>query len=457
MSFAKLDSFLQEKVANQMPPGLSIALVQDGAVVWERGFGSRDLASTRPATPETLYGIASVTKSFTCIAMMQLAEQGQLSLDDPVSKHLPAFNVKPGGETILLGHLMSHASGLPALGFSEQQINAYLTGNNNGLLLTTAADMIGFVNGAADYARNKPGERYYYLNEGFILLGAVIEQVSGQSYTDYVTEHILQPLGMTRSFFDRDSVKADHDAAIPYVLKPDAAPRPVDYVYGGYEAKGGLISNVQDLGRYIGMFLGDGTFQGQQILTPASLAQMTTPRVATSPFIGPFGESGYGYGLRIVPNFYGHRVIEHAGSVGTACSDMAFCPEKNCGVIVLANGSGYPVPQMALYALALLLEHDPDDLYFIRHEQQMAHLTGTYRTYQGTMEAVIQAEGDILRMTEPHAYHGRATTLLPERLDENGGLFVIRAAGVKTPVEFSVRGEQVEMLFERYLFRKVGE
>src|SRR5260370_31927903 len=121
MSFGQLENFIFEKIAETKLPGLSIALVKDGEVIWSRGFGPRDAESGLVATPPTLYCIGSVTKSFTTMGLMQLAEQGKLHVNDPVEKYMP-FDIHPGGETVRIWHLMTHSSGIPALAYAENVI-----------------------------------------------------------------------------------------------------------------------------------------------------------------------------------------------------------------------------------------------------------------------------------------------------------------------------------------------
>src|SRR5205807_7508818 len=111
------------KIAETKLPGLSIALVKNGAVIWSRGFGLRDAESGLAATPHTLYCIGSVTKSFTTLGIMQLAEQDKLRIDDPIEKYMP-FDIRPGGETVRIWHLMTHSSGIPALAYAENVIGA---------------------------------------------------------------------------------------------------------------------------------------------------------------------------------------------------------------------------------------------------------------------------------------------------------------------------------------------
>lgn len=459
MPLDRFAAFALEQLTATHLPSLSVAAIKEGEVVWQRAFGYRDIDAREPATPATLYGIASMTKSFAALAILQLAEQGRLTLNDPVEQHLPAFALRPGGESVRLWHFLTHSSGIPALGFSEQDINAHVTGEAS-IPLANTEDLLTFVNGAADWVLHKPGEAWYYLNEGYGLIGAVIEQISGQTFADYVTDHILHPLGMTRSYFDRASVEADPNAATAYVLTSGGERYPGGYTFNPFPAKGGLISNTNDMARYLRMHLNGGVLDGAQIVSPDSLREMYTPRITRPERHTPFGPVGYAYGVQVLPDFGGLRVVEHGGSVLTATSHMAWAPDENAAVEVLANGAGYPMNQFAYYALAELLGRDPEALPFVRRARQRAALGGIYRSYHGTMKARVRPAGDLLLFNDVDTYDDALTvTLLPDDpRDPDNTAFHILAGGVETPVTFTPRADGgMAMVYGRYLYRKVGE
>ncbi len=463
MSFSKFEAFIFDQLAETYLPGLSAAIVRDGEVIWARGFGFRDLEQGLPATPETAYAIASMTKSFTCLAILQLAEAGKLRPDDPLEDHIPAFQIRPGGEPVRLWHLMSHTSGLPALAYAEQMLTAASGGGGVPLPIASADDVLAFMRDAGDWALNKPGERWYYLNEGYALLGAVIEQRSGMPFRDYITQHILRPLGMARSFFDRARYDADPDAAVPYTIDREHNRLPKTYTFGRVTADGGLISNAPDMARYLMMFLNNGVSDsGERLISPDSLREMMTPRTTTPERGSPFGNSGYGYGLMVTPDFYGHRVIGHGGSVGIATSNMAFIPDLNVGIVVLGNGTGYPMSQFALYGLAELLGHDPDALPFVQLEKWQKKLSGVYETYRGTMQARVSPAGGFMMLEISDRHNTTTVPLVPYELEAvQPTAFYTLANGLQYPTDFRVSGEgaaeRIEMVYGRYLFRRVGK
>ncbi len=451
MSYAQLEKFVFEKITQTKLPGLSMALIKGDEVVWSRGFGYRDVERGLPATDRTLYSIGSVTKSFTCLAIMQLAEQGKLSVDDPIEKYMP-FDIKPGGETVCIKHFMSHTSGIPALAYAEQLISGAIGATDDWLPIAGAADMLAFMQGAEDWTWTKPGERWFYFNEGYVLLGEIITQVSGIPFEDYVTQHILAPLGMTRSLFAKSDVEADGDVAVPYVNWAEKGRTPGAYIYGGVSAAGGVISNVLDLAKYANMYLKNG----QNLAKESSIAEMIQPRVKTPVVNSPFGEEGYGYGWGIKSDFLGHTLINHGGSVGVATAYLAYIPEENVAVAVLTNGSGYGTGQFAMYGLALLLGQDPEALPFVRLERQMMELEGVYQTYKNTMRFEIRRAGDLLMLTEKDKFGSNSVTLLPESLEQEKRSFYVLNNGMKVYADFYMSDKGTQLIYERYLLRKTG-
>jgi len=455
MSFAKLEEFIFAKMSETKLPGLSAAIVRGDEVVWAKAFGFRDLERGLAATPHTLYGIGSVTKSFTALSIMQLAEQGKLRLDDPVGRHVP-LDIKPAGETIRISHLLSHSSGIPALAYAEAVIRGATGAGENWFPIASCADLLTFMADAQDWTLTRPGERWFYLNEGYALLGHIIEKCSGLPYEEYVQRHVLAPLGMERSFFSKEEVEKDPDAATPYIITRDGERKPSTYPYGGISSDGALISSVLDLSKYVAMYLEWGEYGGTRLLSQDSVEAMETPQVAL-PHQGPFGQGSYGYGLSLTPDFLGHKLVGHGGSVLVATAYIGFVPEQGVGIALLANGSGYLLSQLGMYGLAILLEKDPESLPFVRIAGALTELVGTYETYKGTMKAQVKRMGDFLILEIKDKYNDLAVPLVPEAIQGETRAFYTLGSGMKLPVEFRVNETGIDLIYERYRLRKTGK
>ncbi|MCA9838846.1 MAG: serine hydrolase [Trueperaceae bacterium] len=459
MDIPFLESFVFEKLSATGLPGLSLALVKNGEVVYARGFGQRDVSYGLAATPETLYSVGSVTKSFTALAIMQLAEAGKLELDDPITKYLP-YTVKPKGEAICIKHLLSHSTGIPALAYAEAILRHASGVGGKALPIAGPDDIMTFAADAESWVETAPGERWFYFNEGYAMLGQIIEQASGEAYNDYIRAHILDPLGMKRSFYSKTEVEADGDLAVPYTVIPNKDPKPGRYLYRSIRSEGGLISNVLDLSQYIMMYL-EG---GKGLLSAAGIKEMWEARVAMPWQSNPslFGDTGnsepdthYGYGLS-TEQFFGETFVGHGGSVGVATAHMAFLPQSNAGVALLTNGSGYPTGYFAKVALATLLEKDIKALPFLRTETHLIPLTGTYESYKGTMTATVSKNADFLTFEIHDQAAPQKVILVPELLEKDEQNFFTLAGGRRLPVSFYRRNGTVELIFERYKFKRVG-
>lgn len=458
-TFAAVEEFILEKMAETQLPGVSIALIDRGETVYSRGFGFRDIERGLPATPRTLYGIGSVTKSFTCIALLQLQEQGRLSVDDPIDKYL-SFTVRPLGETVRIHHFMAHSSGIPALAYAEAVIRHSVGATDTYVPIGSYDDMLNFVNGGQAWTYARPGERWFYLNEGYVLLGAIIEQVSGMPYAAYVEQHILRPLGMERTAFTREEAQSDQDAAIPYVITKDKQQIPSRYLNGKLSSDGGLMSSVEEMAHYVAIFLADGAGPRGPIISAASLRAMMTPRVPLPlevyPSARPTPSGSYGFGMSVYPDFYGRLLAGHGGSVLVSTAHMAVVPDRGIGVMVLANGSGYPMANIASFALAAMMDEDPWELPALRTERVLAGLVGAYETYRGTYQATVTRNGDFLIIAIRNKYLEQLVPLIPEDLDPGHPRFFTLSLGRRLPVEFIVADGEVEMIYERYRMHRTG-
>ncbi len=452
MNFHELDKFIFEKMSKTFLPGTSVAVVKNGEIIYSRGIGLRDLESGLKATPRTLYGIGSVTKSFTALSIMQLMSSERLSLEDPVGKYIP-LKLESHGEPVRIWHLLTHSSGIPALAYAEALIR-YMTGSGGEWLpMASYDDLFTFMADAKNWSLTKPGERWLYLNEGYLILGHIIEKLSGMSYEEYVEKKILGPLKMTRTFFKKNEVEADADAAIPYIVTRDGECKKSVYTYS-LSSDGGLISNVLDMARYVMMYLNRGQHNNNLILPAKLMEEMENPRVPLP--LQVFSGEAYGFGLSVVPDFYGCKLVGHGGSVLVSTAYMGYIPEKKIGIALLANGAGYLLSQIGLYGLALMLGEDPEKLPFIRMERNLEALTGRYETYKGTMKAQIAERNGLLFIEIKDKYRDMVIPLIPENLEGDVKRFYTLQAGGRLPIEFIVDGEKIDLIYERYRLKKGG-
>ena len=450
----QLNRFVLEKMSESRIPGISIAVVKNGELLYSKGFGFRDIQSGKPSTSRSVYGIGSITKSFTALAIMQLVEKGLISLDDPVEKYLP-IKLKPFGEPVTIHHLLTHSSGIPSLGYAETFLDGALYVDDVWLPVATADDIITFAQDAEKWAFTSPGKRFFYSNTGYVLLGKIISKVSGMSYEEYVKENILEPLKMKRSYFFKEDVENDPDVATGYAVDKEGKHIPKDFPYG-ITADGGLLSNVLDLVKYLTMYLNRGEYEGNRILEKSSIEAMENPYIQVPGQI--FGNEGYGYGWAIHSNFLGERLIEHSGSVLIYTGFVGYIPEKNIGVAVLANSSGYPLSAIGMYALALALGKNPEEeLPLVKEEKVLKKLEGIYEGYKGTVRCSIKKDGSFLVLEMLSRLGKYSLVLVPQKIEDNTVICFTLSNGRKIIMEFYIgKDGSVEVIYERYKLLKQG-
>ena len=450
--FNTLDRFIIEKMSNGKIPGLSLAILKDGEIIYSRGYGFKNISKALPADEKTLYGIGSITKSFTALSIMKLVEDDKISLEDPVKKYVDNLPNVFQNDDLTIHHLLTHTSGIPALAYAEAYIMGMLGLGDKWLPLSRPRDIVSFMDSADEWIVSKPGERFFYLNEAYAILGILISRVSGMQYTDFVHENILKPLNMNRSFFSEHEVASDGNWATPYIIDSNEKIKETMFPYG-VTSDGGLVSNVLDLMNYIKMYMGYGEFNNTRIVSWKFIESMEKPYIKLPYEI--FGRESYGYGLIITPDFYGYKLIGHSGSLLVHTAYIGYIREENIGVALLANSSGYRLSYIGYYILAYLLGKDPDKLYFIRNDKLLENLEGEYETYKKTMKAKIVKDNSILYLIMPNAVSEQRIPLIPVDLEESDRLvFNAYTEWKKYVVEFIVEGDKINLLFERYDFRK---
>lgn len=336
---AKIDSLIEEKMAQHRLPGLAMSIVMDGQVVYTRGAGMADLEHHRPVTSASLFRVASVSKPFTAVAIMQLVELGKLDLDTRLAEVLPYFRLAdPRYVAITVRHLLAHTSGLPTDPAETtppwKAYNFECPDWDEG-----AAERFVRSLGGLSLLADPGAPNLLYSNVGFDILADVIAKVSGQSYEAYLHQHVLEPLQMAHSTFMLDEA----DAALltrPYLR--DAATGVVTawpfYPFNRrHSPSDGLITNLDDLNHWMLMLLNRGEWHGRRIVTAASLETMWSP--VTRPEGGDLLQM-YGLGW-ILAEANGHRVVWHVGACPGFTANFILAPDDGIAVSTLANSYRY--------------------------------------------------------------------------------------------------------------------
>lgn len=305
-----IDSFLQAQVKANRIPGLAVAIVQGDEIIFTKGYG--EAASGKPVTPQTQFYIGSVTKGFTALAVMQLVEQGKLELDAPVQKYLPWFKVADPevSRQITVRHLLNHTSGLGDAG--DPNVSAYTSS------LEEQARLLAEVRPTAPV-----GSQFQYYNPNYRVLGLLIEQVSGESYDEYLHRHVLEPLGMTKTVTapaEAPDLAQGYSRAFGFPL-----PRSQRYIPGGLPS-GYLITTTDDMARYLLAQLHNRQANGEQMLEPESLAAIRTPPAGV--------DSDYAMGWILVEN---GNTLAYGGALEYFQAFVALGLKEEIGIVALYN------------------------------------------------------------------------------------------------------------------------
>jgi CubicO group peptidase (beta-lactamase class C family) len=337
-AFADVDRLLTQFVTDRRVPGAAWGVIVDGQLSHVTTRGLRDVPAKAPVTPDTVFRIASMTKSFTAISILRLRDEGKLSLDDPAEKYVPEMaGLKyPSSDApkITIRHLLSHAEGFPEdnpwgdrqLADTDEQLSQML---RRGIPFS-----------------NAPGLVYEYSNLGFAILGRIVTNVSKVPYPDYVAANILKPLGMTSTTLEPSKVP-DERRARGYRWEDERWKDEPLLANGSFGSMGGMLTSVSDLTRYVGMFLASWPAHDGPEAAPlkrSSLREMQhlwspVPSSVTRTAAGALQltSGGYGYGLRVGQNCAFKTIVSHTGGLPGFGSIMIWLPDYGVGLVAFGN------------------------------------------------------------------------------------------------------------------------
>ena len=365
-------------------PGLAVAATSGDQLVFAEGFGLRELACDEPITPSTLFQIGSVSKSFGATAIGVLVDDGLVDFDDPVVQHLPWLELSDSELTnkLTIRDLLAHRSGIaedtyPALGILDAR---------------AVAERARHLDNHAEYGQ------YRYSNLGYGILGLIVEEASGMSFSEFLEQRLFEPLGMTSSFGSPYEVWAaefvaptflgsspagtvsiddapEKNVAMPHGIDRDGDRRVLPWQsYDNMQAAGSVVSNVFDMSRWLRFHLSDGTLDGTRVMSAETLRELHSAQVdapGANIFYNegedsPVGQTVGRYAMGWSRNRFADQVVlSHGGGIFGFPAYAAFLPEADMSVVVLANGSTwtpyYPHQEIVATVFARLLDLEPRD------------------------------------------------------------------------------------------------
>ena len=334
---SQLDSIITKAVSEKHIVGLSVGVMQNGKVLLAKSYGVRDIGSRSPVTPKTMFAIGSVTKQFTCSAIMMLAEERKLSLSDPVSKYFP--NLTRAKDITLIdlgGHLSGYHDYYP-LDFVDREMQKPATPDQ--IIAEYATKALDF----------EPRSRYSYSNTGFLILGRVVEKTSGESFGAFLSKRIFMPLHLERTQYEPGNPTVGADMATGYTSFGLSEPLRAEPEGKGWAGPAGAIwSTPTDLLTW------DLALLDKKLISPASYATMTTAQR-----LSDGRSSGYGCGESV--NDRGPAlVLSHGGAVSGFVAQNTVIPATKSAVVLLSNTDFSPIGELNAELVRRALPPNPD-------------------------------------------------------------------------------------------------
>jgi CubicO group peptidase (beta-lactamase class C family) len=370
----QIERLLTEAYPDADAPGAALIAIDDGVVVYRGARGMANMELGIPLSADQVFRLGSITKQFTGAAIMMLEEQGKLAVSDPITKYLP--NYPTHGHTITIEHLLTHTSGI----YNYTNIPGYFENRVRSDLSTQELVEV-FQDLDMDFA---PGERWNYSNSGYVLLGAILEEVTGESYADFVQENIFEPLGMHDSHYGGPQLIPGRVAG--YVQDGEG------YVNAPYlsmtqpHAAGSLLSTVDDLTTW------HAALASGELISPESYQRMTSPFMLNS---GEASEYGYGFNVAEIRDM---KAIHHGGGINGFVTFALWLPEEEIYVAALSNipGVGAGPGQLSLKVGALLAGNPYPEFQRVElSEEILARYVGVYRIDDDTTRTVTLKDGEL--------------------------------------------------------------
>ncbi|NUU78640.1 serine hydrolase [Paenibacillus xylanilyticus] len=346
-----LDEFVAEQLQLWKGVGAAVAVIHKDEVIWQKGYGYRDLDSKLEVTPHTLFAIGSSTKAFTATTAAMLVDQELLKWDTPVKTYMEDFKMfdPVATERLTIRDMLCHRSGLP-----RHEMIWY----NSARTREELVNALQYLEPNEDF-RNK----WQYQNLMYMTAGYLVGKLKETSWEKLVQDHLFGPLGMKSSLFSVDQMQLQPDFAAPYMEKDGEHLRIPYRNIDAVGPAGSINSNLEDMIAWLRLQLNQGQHDGQQLVSKEQMEELYSPQMpCDSPFQGPeLPVSTYGLGWFIEP-YRGHQLIHHGGAIDGFSSQVAFMPEEEIGIVVLCNTNGSIIPYTVTFNIMdRLLGKEPVD------------------------------------------------------------------------------------------------
>lgn len=393
----QVERFIDKKRQQYEVPGVSAAIANESEVVYSNAFGIRDYETHDPITVDTRYSIASVTKLYTSLAILHLASQDELSLDDEITSYTDFWNEVPGN-AIRISELLSHSSGMPHdSGAEREQLFAPKAPKSP---IVTPEDTKLHSNAAAEQLRYTEDMPYLMYNtRGYQILGDIVSNVSGGSFKEYVEEELFSPMGMEDSQVGFDELEDEGgNVAHGYAFEDEEVVREsfnLNAETHPPHSGGGVLSTVTDMAKTAQLYLNDGAIEGTQFIDSSLIHRACTPQSPVFDAIDGAKGQAAGFGPRVM-DFPEGRLAYHTGTTpGVSRAYFGVHRDNNIGVTLAVNTPNVPIGAIGKGITAILMGEDPlSTVPKLGVESKVQRVTGTYEGFRGSDGFTVTAGGN---------------------------------------------------------------
>lgn len=398
----ELEQYIEKVMDVYDAAGLAVSIFTPQSTIYEKYFGWRDTANKIAADCNTVFGMASITKSFTALAIMQLAEQGKIDLDAAVAEYIPELTDK----RIKISHLLTHSAGFYPL----KRILITDVAKEMGILYqkdSSNYQELGYDEQLADKGLDlvckrlneqqnrlcEPGRYMSYCNDGYGILSEIIHRMGDRSsYGEYIRDHILLPLGMDRTFCEFIKPSEDENCTELYIHRNNVRECSRDFYDNAFVLMGGgaIKSTIRDMKKYVRMYMNEGKTDNGRIISRKAVQEMCSPRQEYH-----YGQ-WYGYGLAGKP-VHNLTVWGHGGSLTGISNYMLWEPRLKIGILVFCNTTGVPSVRIAekciRWASGLKLESQDEKVVKEWDSAMRSKAAGTYESGEGIRVKLTDTDG----------------------------------------------------------------
>lgn len=357
---SKYEIYLDHFAENHGFSGIAL-MAKDGIVQWQKAYGYVDEAQTQRPDLDTPFRVGSITKQFTALRILQLAEEKLLDLQGSIKQYLP--NLPTAWSGITVHHLLTHSSGIV-------NTTAIFDEKGSHHSFDSTEELVAFAK--AQPLEFEPGSKYNYSNTGYVLLGTIIEHLTQKSFEQNLFDHILQPIGMTNTGVRRNEIQRPAIAVGLYHGGQGLVPAKSIVSYSVIASAGGLYTSAADLIKW------DQALYSGELLAQANIEKMFTPY-----------QNDYGYGWKVLPKTIASRrfqLFRHDGMIDGYYAHIGRIPAEKLVVVILSNNQDSPVADIynGLYQL-YFSDEDADELYFSKYKNSYEKFAGQYQFDDGTL------------------------------------------------------------------------